>query len=428
MKDGAALFRRGHDRYGPRVAELRLVDRIIERGIGAPTYAEALTPPFVVEEGKVFRSIWADHGDWRHLPDRQIIEVAQQALLLPQGEPLNDAIAAALAREARRELSRMDKMPNEALGRHLCSLLAPEPEPDWLMSPDEVLGCPVVVADNVARYLQTLPPESLKSVISRVVPVHQQMFIEMKTSHPLTEPAIPGERSGGVLVELIDKAKADQLFPEQPRWSQTPRFYVRVRVVQQYGNDRPVGPIHDGLLGLDHDGRILRDARGHDQGLRGLQSLGPGTVSTKVENNIASLSRTFLVPALVTISLMHCKNVPVREVSSAPLKRPTRGRSARGRTAPLETYSVVDIGAITKVLEREGEIRGKGLANALRYVRAHYKTYTPARPLMGKHSGEYFWAEAVRGTAEEGVRIKDYEAGSAAVQRLEAAPDGGLGL
>ena len=113
-----------------------------------------------------------------------------------------------------------------------------------------------------------------------------------------------------------------------------------------------------------------------------------------------------LAPALFAISLMHCKNVDVREVE--PPERISRNH-AKKHGRPLTKYYVLDIRAMRSVLDREGDAQASGLRHALHICRGHFtKTYgSEAARCYGKHQGTYWWPAHVRGAAEEGTVEKD---------------------
>lgn len=107
----------------------------------------------------------------------------------------------------------------------------------------------------------------------------------------------------------------------------------------------------------------------------------------------------------MTVSFMHCQNVEVSE-TEPPARLSRKWQRCRGR--PLVRYRVLDIAPMREILDRDGEVQAKGLRHALHICRGHFKTYTADSPLFGRHTGWYWWASRVRGTAEEGRVVKDY--------------------
>lgn len=112
--------------------------------------------------------------------------------------------------------------------------------------------------------------------------------------------------------------------------------------------------------------------------------------------------------ALLTISLMHCRNVTVRkEIPPAALSKKHQKRTGR----PLLRYHVLQIDHMKQVLEREGHVNIEGLKKALHICRGHFKHYGKDGKglLFGKHVATIWTPMHTRGSIEEGVVVKDYE-------------------
>jgi hypothetical protein len=88
--------------------------------------------------------------------------------------------------------------------------------------------------------------------------------------------------------------------------------------------------------------------------------------------------------------------------------RPYERISPKNSVSKLVRYRVLDIAPMRDVLDHEGEARSKGLRHALHICRGHFKTFTDEAPLFGKHTGQYWWPQHVRGHAGEGMVIKGY--------------------
>lgn len=110
-------------------------------------------------------------------------------------------------------------------------------------------------------------------------------------------------------------------------------------------------------------------------------------------------------PLLMAISLMHCKNVVIKDVEHPPKLQ--RARQKRGKS-PLVNYKVLDIKPFHEMVRRKTGRSDTGPGKAIHIMRGHFKTYTPEKPLMGRHVGTYFWESHVRGKKERGVVVKDY--------------------
>lgn len=107
------------------------------------------------------------------------------------------------------------------------------------------------------------------------------------------------------------------------------------------------------------------------------------------------------VPVFLAISFLHCKNVVLEEHHpSVPGKR--------NRHGPHITFKTLNIKPMQKVLRDEGNAETTGLKMALHICRGHFKTFS-GKGLFGKYTGTYWWDSQVRGKAESGIVIKDYE-------------------
>lgn len=124
----------------------------------------------------------------------------------------------------------------------------------------------------------------------------------------------------------------------------------------------------------------------------------------EVREFVRSLNQ-LLGPALLSVSLMHCKNVDVRVVD--PPERLSR-KYARKHRRPLVRYHVLAIEPMRRVLSYEGDVHEKGLRHAMHICRGHFKTYTEDAPLFGRHTGTYWWESQARGRVEHGTVEKDY--------------------
>ena len=111
-----------------------------------------------------------------------------------------------------------------------------------------------------------------------------------------------------------------------------------------------------------------------------------------------------LWPCAVAISFGHCKNV--RHVEHIPGGKLEKARLKRGRKPTLRYYTL-EIDPMREVLRREGHSDTLGLKQAMHICRGHFKDYRQSG-LFGKIKGVFWWDQAVRGTAEAGVVVKDY--------------------
>ncbi len=115
-----------------------------------------------------------------------------------------------------------------------------------------------------------------------------------------------------------------------------------------------------------------------------------------------------LMPALLAISFLHCKNVTL--VGNDPPEKLNRARVKRGKK-PLIRYHTLQIEPMRQVLRTEGQIEETGLRKALHICRGHFAHYGDSYgrgKLFGKLEGRYWMPETVKGAAKEGIVVKDY--------------------
>jgi len=112
-------------------------------------------------------------------------------------------------------------------------------------------------------------------------------------------------------------------------------------------------------------------------------------------------------PFYLALSFLHCKNVQMKttDLKGTPL---AKSRVKKHGVPGALKFHILEIDAITKILNEMGRAGSEGLKHALHICRGHFKTYTEDAPLFGKHVGTYWWDNRVRGTSERGISIKDY--------------------
>jgi len=67
----------------------------------------------------------------------------------------------------------------------------------------------------------------------------------------------------------------------------------------------------------------------------------------------------------------------------------------------------LEIDPMKEVLRTEGQVATVGLQKALHICRGHFKTYDE-KPLFGRLKGTFWWPQTLRGSANQGVVLKDY--------------------
>jgi len=115
-------------------------------------------------------------------------------------------------------------------------------------------------------------------------------------------------------------------------------------------------------------------------------------------------AHAYFHPLLLTLTFLHCKNV--NTVLQQPDRKLVRRRAKEGKT--LSSYRVLDIKPIQRMIADARQPGETGIQHALHRCRAHFKTYTEDRPLLGRAVGTYFWNDQLRGKSSRGTRSKDY--------------------
>lgn len=115
-----------------------------------------------------------------------------------------------------------------------------------------------------------------------------------------------------------------------------------------------------------------------------------------------------LFPFALAISFLHCKNVRIAEGGGRWPSRPARRAADRRGDPPPPKFYTLEIGGARTVLESEGGASHNGIRRALHIARGHFQTFSPDRPMFGKHPGTFWVPAHVRGRAEAGIVVKDY--------------------
>jgi hypothetical protein len=154
------------------------------------------------------------------------------------------------------------------------------------------------------------------------------------------------------------------------------------------------GPVLEAYLGLDEQGGFLYQPA---MGLWGAK------YSPMPPSMMAETLGTLLMPALMTLCFMNCKNVKVIRNEPAPLSE----KEIRQGKEPRLRFHTLDIEPMRTVLRTEGHSETEGVPRALHICRGHFANYTE-RPLFGKHYGRFWVPMHVRGKLEAGEIKKGY--------------------
>jgi hypothetical protein len=92
-----------------------------------------------------------------------------------------------------------------------------------------------------------------------------------------------------------------------------------------------------------------------------------------------------------------------------PRRQAKRRKKDRGPSSHRISYHTIVLPG--GVEHTDGTAGGGGGEKAVHRVRGHFKTYTSDAPLLGKHTGTWWWGWSVRGNPEHGIVVSDYELG-----------------
>lgn len=117
-----------------------------------------------------------------------------------------------------------------------------------------------------------------------------------------------------------------------------------------------------------------------------------------------------LKPAFLALGFINCKNVTTEKVERSNIRSRSSNPKLRKRTPKLDYHTIVLPGG-----SGGGSGTGENAGTVARHkVRGHFKTFTQDAPLLGKHTGTYWWGWQVRGNKANGITVTDYKVGAAA--------------
>lgn len=129
--------------------------------------------------------------------------------------------------------------------------------------------------------------------------------------------------------------------------------------------------------------------------------------SQEQQRGMSDLLRLLRDPILMAFGLAHCKNVRVEETTEPAPKCVRR----EGFPDAKVTYRTLAIGGPAKSARKrlEEDAEEASIQRALHICRGHFAEYGPEAPLFGKHTGQFWVPQHVRGTEKAGRVVKDYE-------------------
>lgn len=187
--------------------------------------------------------------------------------------------------------------------------------------------------------------------------------------------------------DLDDDALAERAKTMGIQWG------IRMTCFMEVSKGTIVGPVFTFIYAADGTGKMIHDTYG-------IQPI----MDTEMIPQDAWGMKLFTFPALLALSLLHCKNVTL-ETTDPPAKLSKAFQRRNGR--PLVRYHTLNIEPMRRVLKHEGQSEKTGLRKAMHICRGHFKDYSK-HGLFGKYKGMYWWESHVRGSADEGAVLKDY--------------------
>ena len=270
-----------------------------------------------------------------------------------------------------------------------------EPVSTEIFDPSELIGLPVIAADDVALYANSLPEGiHMADVVASMAPPFDRFFVEFQNV-PSPQKQL---RAWGVLVTNDPKAISYEGSDEQPRWILVLQTFV------EYKKGHPCGPIATHYVGLAEDGTWLRHEDGSVFHASDMPKFNPEP-DFDVKKNWGNQLANLTFPVLLTLSFFHCKNVSTQEVQ--PAEKLSRAHLRR-TGHELVRYHILNIAPLRKLLDKYGKTSPDDFRRALHICRGHFKTFSSDAPLLGRATGTYWWGPQVRGSYSEGLVLKDY--------------------
>jgi hypothetical protein len=124
-----------------------------------------------------------------------------------------------------------------------------------------------------------------------------------------------------------------------------------------------------------------------------------------LKTGLGALLSNWSTIAVHVLALLHVKNATFVDLSAPRAER----RRAIREGHPVVTVKELVIAPMRRTLAmiRAAEAAHPGQPIPLHLCRGHFKTFTTERPLLGRHTGTYWWEPHLRGSADNGVVIHD---------------------
>jgi hypothetical protein len=261
---------------------------------------------------------------------------------------------------------------------------------------------PVLLIDNVADYYYRGTDQEYWDIgrdFPNIAPPYQMFWTEHKLPHTIRS----GE-FGDTPCDYIGKDARLGTFwcavarddwpvpiPEEVRWVLTAEMFIdydfRGKLIE--------GPTGTSALMVTPEGALI--------GKPMMRCYSGGEHAEVLKSFI-----TWLHPALLAISFLHCRNVRIVDNEAPkPLAKKFHGRTGIWP----RPWHTLEIDPLKQILRKEGNAQTVGLAKAMHICRGHFKDYREGRGLFGKYHQIVWQPSVIRGTkgkeaAPREVRIK----------------------
>lgn len=291
-----------------------------------------------------------------------------------------------------------------------------------LISEKEALGDPVVIFCNqVAKYYYDAwvklyetelqysdsPPNYEETYwrerLAKIAPPFDKIFFEFRTDDWIKSRITGWPSVGGGLIEVADGDEATEW-----RWLLKITTYEYEQLGDTIANifgaedpeddiwklragvDNPFEPekSHSSMgVYLDNDGEIIAidNENGH-----------PG-YETEYFEDICRIG-------LLTLMFINCRNIRLADEEVPIITRKT----GTGQSQKKVYYKVLKLSNSYSERSDDNAVNGTKLL-PLHVVRGHFASYTDDAPLFGKYTGTFWKPAHTRGSAEQGVVVKDYD-------------------
>lgn len=107
----------------------------------------------------------------------------------------------------------------------------------------------------------------------------------------------------------------------------------------------------------------------------------------------------------ISVKLLNCKNIRIETIKASEKLNKKRRKNGKAEIFDYKVLSVFKPG--NKQDYRQGSTPLSH--NRVHLCRGHFKEFTTEHPLLGKHTGLFWWQPHVRGQNRDGIVIKEYD-------------------